>query len=75
MKRNESTYPNRTTMDLTYERVNDRVVHAYLDERKVAAITEAPNGQTGFRVFGEKLGGQVDSVDEAKKAITRHFDA
>lgn len=62
-------------MELTYERVNDRVVHAYRDEDKVAAITEAPSGQTGFRVFGEKLGGTVDSVEEAKQALEEYFEA
>lgn len=60
-------------MSLTYESRNERVTEVRKDGERVGVITEH-NGQIGFRVFGAPVSGNVDSVEDAKKALEAHFN-
>lgn len=60
-------------MSIDYEKQNERLTKVLRDGDQIGVITNR-NGQVGFRVFGEPIGGNVDSVDDAKKAIEGHFE-
>lgn len=60
-------------MSLQYEEKNDRVTNVLKDGERVGVITER-NGRVGFRIFGEPVGGNCDSRDDARKQIEAHFD-
>ena len=60
-------------MSIEYEEQNERLTKVLSDGDQIGVITNR-NGQVGFRIFGEPIGGTVNSVDEAKTAIEKHFD-
>ncbi len=59
-------------MSLQFEERNQRVTSVLVDDRRVGVITER-NGQIGYRIFGEREGGEVDSPQDAKRAFKQHF--
>lgn len=60
-------------MSIEYQKQNDRVTKVLRDGEQVGVITNR-NGTLGFRIFGEPVGGSVESRDEAKKQIEEHFN-
>jgi len=60
-------------MAIEYEKQNDRLTEVKRDGEQVGVITNR-NGQIGFRIFGEPIGGNVESVEAAKSAIETHFE-
>lgn len=59
-------------MSLQFQEKNERVTNVLVDDRRVGVITER-NGQVGYRIFGEREGGDVDSLHDAKRAFKEHF--
>lgn len=60
-------------MSIEYEKANERLTKVISDGDQVGVITNR-NGQIGFRIFGEPIGGNVQSEDEARSAIEKHFE-
>jgi len=61
-----------SSVQIDYEPQNDRVIVAKKDGHAVARIVTGPGGVTSFRMEdGSRRGGQVKSVDDAKKQIER----
>ena len=60
-------------MSLDFEEKNDRVTNVLNDGERVGVITER-HGDIGYRIFGEREGGHVEDVSEAKKAFREHFE-
>lgn len=60
-------------MAIEYEEANDRLTKVMNDGDQVGVITNR-NGQFGFRIFGEPIGGNVDSPADAKAVIEKHFE-
>lgn len=60
-------------MSIQYDEQNERVTRILRDGEQIGVITNH-NGKIGFRIFGETVGGNVQSVDEAKSAIEKHFE-
>ena len=59
-------------MDLQFEDKNDRVTSVLKNGDRVGVITER-NGEIGYRIFGEPVGGNVDDREEARQAFREHF--
>lgn len=59
-------------MSLQFEEKSQRVTNVLVDDQRVGVITER-NGQIGYRIFGEREGGEVDSREDAKRAFKEHF--
>lgn len=63
-----------SSVNVDYERQNERVIVAKHDGELVARIVEMPGRQPSFRMEdGSRRGGPVESVDEAKKQIERYL--
>jgi hypothetical protein len=63
-----------SSVQIDYERQNERVIVAKHDGEAVARIVQVPGGITSFRMEdGSRRGGPVDNVDEAKKQIERYL--
>ena len=60
-------------MQLQFEEMNDRVTNVLKDGERVGVITER-NGQIGYRIFGEPVGGTCQSQEDARKQIEAHFN-
>ena len=60
-------------MSIEYQKQNERVTKVLRDGEQIGVITNR-NGNLGFRIFGEPVGGTVQSADEAKKQIEAHFN-
>jgi hypothetical protein len=63
-----------SSVNLDYERQNERVIVAKHDGELVARIVEMPGMKPSFRMEdGSRRGGTVESVDAAKKQIERYL--
>ncbi len=60
-------------MSIEYEKQNERVTKVLRDGEQIGVITNH-NGSLGYRIFGEPIGGSVESPEEAKKQIEEHFN-
>jgi len=58
---------------ITFEDKNDALTAIMKDGEQIGVITHRA-GQVGYRIFGEHFAGNARSVEEAKKAVQRHFN-